>query len=124
MSVWRRKAITCLPHLKTELESKDVSIYEVFSELLAETIAAHKAGDDVKLKACYEFAEWCLQQKEKKLWNAAGVSFYEHLGDQKETMLVMPQWVRREVYEQIRGLIVLRIGEGEIKVVDRLYGII
>jgi len=123
MSVWRRKAIECLPGMKKEFERKSLSIYEVFSEVLAETIKAHKENDKMRLKKYYDFAEWCFQQKEKDLWNAASVSFYEHLGDQTETLLAMPLWVKKHIYSQIRELLKLRLPEEELKKFDKLYNI-
>lgn len=123
MSVWRRKAIECLPAMKKEFERKSLSIYEVFSEVLAETIKAHKENDKIRLKKYYDFAEWCFRQKEKDLCNAAGVSFYEHLGDQAETLLAMPLWVKRHIYSQIRDLLKLRLPEEELKKIDKLYNI-
>jgi len=123
MSVWRRKAIECLPDMKKEFERKSLSICEVFSEVLAETIKAHKENDKIRLTKYYDFAEWCFQQKEKDLWNAAGVSFYEHLGDQTETLLAMPLWVNKHIYIQIRDLLKLRIGEEGLKKIDTLYNI-
>ena len=62
-----------------------------------------------KLKKFYDFAEWCFRQKEKELWNAAGVAFYEHLGDYDETFLAMPNWVKRDIYDDIRGLLDARL---------------
>jgi hypothetical protein len=120
MSVWRRKAMECLPACKQEFEAKDCTIYTVFRELLAATVEAHKAGDRERLKQYYEFAAWCMERKEKDLWNAAGVSFYEHLGDQEETLAEMPKWVRRSIYEQVRELLVFRLGNG-IERIDLLY---
>jgi hypothetical protein len=38
------------------------------------------------LEKIYGFADWCASQKEKELWNAAGVAFYEHLADSNRTL--------------------------------------
>lgn len=121
MSVWRRKAIACMPEYRQELQRKDSSIYEAFSTLLGETIRAHQSNDTAKLKDYYTFAEWCLNQRTKDLWNAAGVSFYEHLADQEETSKAMPLWVKRSIYTRIRGLLVFRIGEDRVQQLDTLY---
>ena len=84
MSTWRQKAIDCLPELRKEFEKPETSIYDVFFEILPATIEAHKNKDISRLKKYYAFAEWCFRQKEKDLWNSAGVAFYEHLGIKKK----------------------------------------
>jgi 16S rRNA A1518/A1519 N6-dimethyltransferase RsmA/KsgA/DIM1 with predicted DNA glycosylase/AP lyase activity len=121
MSTWRRKAIECLPDMKKEIEKKDFSIYEVFSALLDETVKAHRDKDYTQLRKYYDFAEWCFQQKEKALWNAAGVSFYEHLGNQQETAQDMPIWVKKSIYIQIKGLLEFHLGDEKAKKIDQLY---
>ena len=121
MSVWRRKAIECMPDHRQEFEKKDTSIYEVFFTLLDETVRAHRSNDITKLRDYYAFAEWCLDQRATDLWNAAGVAFYEHLADQEETLQAMPAWVKKSIYMRIRDLLVWRIGEDRVRHVDTLY---
>jgi hypothetical protein len=123
MSVWRRKAIECLPQLKKEFEHPDNSIYNVFSEMLSALVIAYKEQDNEKINRIYSFAEWCLNQKEKDLWNAAGVAFYEHLGDHQETLTELPKWVKPNIYAQIRGLLELRLEKADMKKIDKLYGL-
>ncbi len=121
MSVWRRKAIACLPDFIKEFEKPDANIYSVFFELLPATRDAHCKNDREKLKKFYDFAEWCFRQKEKELWNAAGVAFYEHLGDYDETFLAMPNWVKRDIYDDIRGLLDARLDDEKMKKLDDIY---
>jgi hypothetical protein len=118
MSVWRRKAIECLPECKKEFEQPGTSIYDVFIELWAILIKAHRENDKPRLQQLYGFAEWCLGQKEKELWNAAGVAFYEHLGDDKETLEAIPQWIKPEIYKRIDGLLEARLDEKTFKWID------
>ena len=84
MSVWRRKAIDLFPDLRNELQSGELSTYLLFGELLSKLCEAHQTDDETTLKAIYGFAEWCSKQKAEHLWNAAGVSFYEHVFDRWE----------------------------------------
>lgn len=121
MSVWRRKAIEYLPNLKDEFEQPGTSIYDVFIVMLPAVVVAHKEKDAMKLKKIYGFAEWCFQQKEKELWNAAGVCFYEHLVDHEETLKELPHWVKPNIYPNIRGLLQLRLQEKEIQKLDKVY---
>jgi hypothetical protein len=78
MSAWRQKAIDCLPELKQEFESPETSIYAVFIEMRTALVEFHKSDNKERVRKIYDFAEWCFFQKSKDLWNAAGVSFYEH----------------------------------------------
>jgi len=121
MSTWRRKIIESFPQLKGELESPDCSIYTAFSELLGLTSQAHRNNDEITLHKVYQFAEWCFNQKSKDLWNAAGVSFYEHLGDDEHTRRSLAKWVKPEIYKQIRGLLEDRISEEKLKEIDSAY---
>lgn len=122
MSVWRRKALACMPEERIEFEQKQTSIYQVFFSLLHATVEAHKQNDRLKLMSYYAFAEWCFNQNATDLWNAAAVSFYEHLGDQEETFLEMHKWVKKSIYIAVRELLVQRIDEDKIKHLDKSYG--
>jgi hypothetical protein len=121
MSTWRRKAISCLPELKKDFEDAETSIYGVFLEMLPALIEAHKQNDTDRLENIYNYAEWCFKQKEEDLWNAAGVAFYEHLGDYEETRNEMPKWVKYEIYKQIRGLLELRIAKDTLLELDKRF---
>jgi hypothetical protein len=100
MSVWRQKAIDCLPESRKDFDRPGSTIYDAFIELL---------------QKIYDFAEWCLGQKDKQLWNAAGVCFYEHLGDQAETREDLRRWVKPQTYNQIKGLLEWRLGKEEFQ---------
>lgn len=121
MSAWRRKAIECLPHLNKEFEQPTTSIYDVFVEILAALVDAHREKDNTKLQKIYAFAEWCHEQKEKDIWNAAAVSFYEHLGDDEETLKNFSRWVKPGIYSGIRELLQLRLPKEEIQRLDKAY---
>ncbi len=122
MSAWRQKALECAPELKNEFESSDLTPYTVFMELLPITRQAHIDNDTERLQKIYDYAEWCLRQKDKKLWNAAGVSFYEHLADFDETLLQFTHWIKREIYMDIRELLSQRVDNNKMKGLDKHYG--
>jgi hypothetical protein len=121
MSTWRKKTIECLPEDKKDLESPDTNIYIVFGYMLAALRIAHSNNDNEKLKKIYAFAAWCFKQKEKHLWNASGVAFYEHLGDHQVTLDQIHNWVSKEIYSEIRELLQLRISDDNLKALDRKY---
>lgn len=117
MSVWRRKAIVCLPGI----DVSQMSIYETFMEIRAATEEAHESGDTESLRKFYGFAEWCFNQRAKDLWNAAGVCFYEHLGDHPNTRDHLHLWVKRSIYFKIRGLLEERMSADDLRQVDLRY---
>ena len=121
MSAWRKKAIECLPELRKEFEQPGTSIYDVFIELLPATVEVHKQKNEARLRKLYDFADWCFRQKEKELWNAAGVSFYEHLGDYKETLSAFPKWIKPDIYSDIRPLLQRRLAEIDLENLDKMY---
>jgi hypothetical protein len=121
MSTWRKKAIECAPELKKDFEEADLTPYTVFMELLPILRQAHVDRDYKKTKKIYEYADWCSKQKDKNLWNAAGVSFYEHLADTNETFEAFTQWINKDKYLEIRGLLVRMVEEEKIKILDQFY---
>ncbi len=121
MSSWRKKAIECLPELRKDFEDPEESIYLVFSAMLSAAIDFHKENNIDRLQKIYDFAEWCFRQKSKDLWNAAGVSFYEHLGDRAETRQAIWRWVKPDIYAEVRGLLEIRLSNKEMQEIDSNY---
>lgn len=122
MSVWRQKAIECAPELKADFQAIDLTPYTVFMELLPIVRQAHLDKDYDRLTKIYSFAEWCHKQKDEKLWNAVGVSFYEHLVDTDETFQQFTNWIKKEIYFDIRDLLNHRADETQMKRLDEYYG--
>jgi hypothetical protein len=84
VSAWRRKALEAFPHLRHDLQRRTYSIYHLFFDLLPLARNAHEAQDAEALRHIHGFAIWCMRQRDKELWNPAGVAFYEHLFDVAE----------------------------------------
>ncbi|MCC6286400.1 MAG: hypothetical protein IT249_00805 [Chitinophagaceae bacterium] len=123
MSVWRQKAIECAPELRAEFQAADLTPYVVFMELLLILRQAHIDRDKDKLTKIYLFAEWCHRQKDQKLWNAVDVSFYEHLVDTAETFKQFTNWIKKDIYIDIRDLLSQRADEKQMKQLDEYYGV-
>ena len=104
MAAWRRRALESFPELHAELNTRDFSTYDLFRELVRSAHDAHESGDEARLVSIYGYAEWCFDQKEKALWNPAGVSFYEDLlhgrgwGLRRQIMRRIPPRVIRQVW--------------------------
>ena len=62
-------------------------------ELLPIVRQAHLDREHDRLAKIYSYAEWCHKQKDEKLWNAVGVSFYEHLVDEEVTFKQFTNWI-------------------------------
>jgi len=122
MSAWRQKAIEVAPELKKEFQDPDLSPYTVFSELLSLLEQAHFINDITKLRNIYDYAEWCSQQKDQKLWNSAGVSFYEHLSDNDLVFSQFTKWIKKGTYLRHRDLLAHRFDDDKMKQLDKFYG--
>jgi len=112
MSAWRRKTVELFPNLERDLNNQ-FTPYTVFMHLRMRCRDAHKRGDEAELSKIYGFAEWCHRHKAKDLWNAAGVSFYEHLGDKEITRQNIPQYVKPDIFEDISGLLQWQMGNSK-----------
>ncbi|WP_089900078.1 DUF7674 family protein [Chitinophaga arvensicola] len=121
MSTWRRKALECMPFHKRDIEAPDFSVHEMMGLLLDAVVKAHQQTDHARLTQYYAFAAWCLRQRDKKLWNAAGVSFYEHLGNYEETRSALHLWVDKDVYLQISSLLERMMEPSAFKILDNTF---
>jgi hypothetical protein len=118
---WRRKVLALFPDLRLDVQRPDFSIYMVFFDLLPRVREAHKDGDTETLQRVYGFAEWCIKQKAKDLWNAAGVAFYEHLFDSHRSLWPeFVRWLSPRVVEDCWGLWEWRLSEEELAEVRQL----
>jgi hypothetical protein len=121
VETWRAKLLESFPDLRAEIEDPETTIYGAFMELNAKCQDAHDRVDDFALTAIYDFAAWCSRQKEKDLWNAAGVSFYEHIIDHPRALRDFPRWVPPDVFDQISTLLQWRMGEEEFSKLKARY---
>lgn len=121
METWRMKLIETFPDLRSGLEDPDETIYTALMELNARCQQAHDRADGATLAAIYDFAAWCSRQKEKDLWNAAGVSFYEHIVDHPAALRELPRWVPPDVFHSISSLLQWRMGDEEFGKLSARY---
>lgn len=90
-------------------------------DLVPRCQSAHDRGDKAELERINAFAEWCASQKAFDRWNAAGVSFYEHLADSNRTLSEIPRWVKRKIFEDVAGLLELRAGAERVEELRNQY---
>jgi hypothetical protein len=114
MSAWRRKALEALPELRSELEQPGLSLYEAFFEIVPLCHKAHIEGNMDLLTRIYRFAAWCSRQPDPALWNPVGVAFYEHLADSGPTLKAIPDWVPRDVFDNVASLLEARVGKATV----------
>ena len=120
MAAWRRRAVELFPELRDELQERDFTIYMLYFELLPMVREAHDRDDGESLLRIYGFAEWCMHQTAKDLWNSAGVCFYEHLFDIPKYRSKVVAWMSPFVIEQCMGLWEFRLSPAELEKVNEL----
>ena len=121
MATWRRKALALFPDLRGEIQEHDSTIYTVFFALLPRLREAHRAGDEAELDVIYGYAAWCARQKTGELWNAAGVAFYEHLPDARQTKAAMSQRIPPDVFADVAGLLEARMEADEFAALKKQF---
>lgn len=108
MSTWRRKVIERWPDLRNDVQESEYSLYYAFAQLLNEKLGpAHESQNDDELRKIYGFAEWCLRQRSKTLWNPAAVSFYEDLfrGSRWQHRERIVEWLSPYVLRMVLDLV-------------------
>ena len=121
MATWRRKLISLFPDIHIDACASDFTPYSAFFELLPRCRSAHERGDISELTSIYGYAEWCLNQKAKDLWNPAGVCFYEHLFDMPKSLWPnIVQWLSPNVVGACKGLWKCRLNTGDFLRIDEL----
>ena len=111
MSVWRRKAIELFPDLRVDIEDPDCTTYSLLMDLRFLLVKAHQANDENMLQSIYGYAAWCMNQRPKDLWNAAGVVFYEHLVDDNRTLEQIPTRLSNDIFSNVVGLFAWRMAD-------------
>ena len=122
MAAWRRKKIALFPDLREAVCEPDYTTYSAFFDLLPRCRDAHTRSDIAELGRIYEYAEWCLNQKSDKLWNPAGVCFYEHLFDSSSSLWpeIIP-WLSPSVLARCMGLWESRLSKDEMRLLENLF---
>lgn len=103
MEAWWRLAIELFP----EYEGKYLntySIYSVLSDLEDMVDEVHRQNNEDDLVRIYKFTEWCYTQKDNDpdSWDAASMTFYQHLLDSDLTLWAIPYWVKPDTFREMR----------------------
>ena len=119
---WRARALASFPELREELEEEDdiFSIYILFSELDYMVRTAHRDGDEDRLRRIYGYASWARQQPDENIQNAAGVSFYEHLFDERWMRQLVIPWLNSAIVREYMGLWEFRLSAADLEEVQQL----
>lgn len=117
MNTWRNKAKESLPGLRVNVQR--ASLYQVFFDLRNALCKAHKAKDELLLKNIYGFAEWCYRHSD--MWNAAGVAFYEHLGDDDLVRREFPRYVPHSIYRKIEPRLAVSLSSAQLYEIQKVY---
>ena len=120
MAAWRRIALAHFPELRPEIQDRRYTIYGLFADLLTMVREDHDADNTARLRHIYAFAAWCSTQRNKDIWNAAGVSFYEHLFDRRTDWQRVLPWVSEEVIRNCWGLWEWRLTKDELDTLRKM----
>lgn len=120
MSLWRRKAVEMFPELKKDFQVGEKSSYSVFLTLRGLLWDALETNDEDTITKIFQFAEWCSRQKAENLWNAAGVSFYEHIFDEWKYRQKVIAWLSPLVITSYKALWEGRLSSERVREVNQL----
>jgi hypothetical protein len=128
MSAWRRLALELFPKQRNWIQDRNLtfSIYQLFFDLLPIAQEAHNNQDTETLEKIYYYAEWCWKQKNRAadVYNAVAVAFYEHLIDHRSSRKDIPQWIKPEIFNDIRVLFEQRLTADEYQKLLAHYNIV
>ena len=81
---------------------------------------AHREGDGASLRRIYGYASWVREQPDDDLQNAAGVSFYEHLFDQRWMRPLVIPWINTTIVLGYMGLWEFSLSADDLEEVRQL----
>ena len=119
---WRALAQVMLPNEFSAASinrTERCSTYAFFAEVLSSVRRAHSVDDSNELPKIYAFAEWSLWHPNKQLWNAAGVSFYEHAFDHPADIDNIMAWIAPKTRAAASGLWDVRLEPATLERVKR-----
>jgi hypothetical protein len=113
--------VLLFPEFKAD--AKDwTSAYQLFFDLLPFAQDSHRLRNEDALFRVYGFAEWCLHQKSKDLWNPAGVCFYENLFDEQDKWDDVIPWLSPYVIAECSNLWEARLGKAKFELLKQRMG--
>ncbi|MBV8934017.1 MAG: hypothetical protein JOZ47_22760 [Kutzneria sp.] len=124
MVEWRGEAAARFPELRLFLERDSWSCHVFLFEVLQLAVEAHRTADEDVLSRAYGFAQWCFEQPEQFLSNAAVVSFYEHVFDAWELRHEVASRLPHGVMSKVRPLWEWRLPADRLAEVDRLMEVV
>ena len=103
MEAWRKLAINLFPERESFYSEPEQRVWWVLQDLHDDVIKAHESNDIDLLQRIYSYTQWCYSQKdvEPEIWDAAYLTFYEHLVEHPATYADIPQRVPPEVFEEL-----------------------
>lgn len=121
MPAWQSKATSLFPELAEKLDSPKFGIRQLYHELLAQTLKAHRQGNDIYLRYVYGFAEWCLHQRESELGEVTDRCFYRDLIPQRDLWVRIIPWLSPSVIERNRRPLSILLGQRELGEFEKLF---
>jgi hypothetical protein len=119
---WRARALASFPELRDGLEVEDdiFSIYILLGELLDLLKVPIARATRTCFGASTSNASWAREQADDDSRNAADVSFYEHLFDERWMRPLVIPWINSAVVRDYMGLWEFRLSPTDLDEVRRL----
>ena len=119
---WRARASVSFPEIGAELEDEEdiFSVGILFSELEGMVRTAHREGDNDLLRRIYGYGSWAREQPDDDIQDAVGVSFYEHLFDERWMRPLVVPWINSRIVANYMGLWEFRLSAAELEEVRQL----
>lgn len=122
MSAWRRKAIEMFPHLRNLLNDSQTSVGIVFGDIEERLEGLYKQGKLTEVKKCFDFVEWCYQQKNAPdLHSAASVFYCDHVGYDDEIIReVLVKFLNPSIFSQMENYFRNRLSNKKVNKIKKM----
>jgi len=103
-----------------------MSIYQIFFKLERDLDNHIQSNDQDYLRRIFSLVNWCFDHRETAdgIWNAAATAFLEHMADEDERAELIPNWVKPDLFADMRDEFEKRrerSGAGKFKVLLDKY---
>lgn len=135
-SDWHKEALQRFPQFIESIKRAD-NPFTVWVELNAEFETAYAEGNEVLIRAIYDYAGWCCRQPsgttaEDDLGTCVACCFFEHIPIVPKALHDMPRWwklddvvLMKEIFSYHAGRqgyaqILARFGEKDVRDIQRI----
>jgi hypothetical protein len=117
MSQWRREASDRLPELQSVIASSTVnSPAQLWIELRFrfDELCHQEAPPVDLLSRIWNYAKWCVGQRDGAVEWAVTSHFFEHIEDTRRLREVLPKFMSQQEYAQFTAIARLKGGDSDV----------